>query len=134
MNVPHGDVDAGETAAADPVGTDRGGVSPAGSVPAEPRPADMAPAEAVPAGSGRRAEEVDVRYWAAARAAAGVDAERVPAPATVAELLATLVAARPALAPVLPVCSVLVDGRACRGDDAVPAGCVVEILPPFAGG
>lgn len=77
---------------------------------------------------------IRVRYWAAARAAAGVDAEWVPAPATVGALLAALAVPRPALAAVLPVCSILVDGRAARGDDAVPAGCTVEVLPPFAGG
>ncbi|MGL5928553.1 MAG: MoaD/ThiS family protein [Dermatophilaceae bacterium] len=119
MNVPHGDVDAGETAAADPVATDRSAA---------------ARVESAQIGPGARAEGVHVRYWAAARAAAGVDAERVPTPATVAELLAALAASRPALAPVLPVCSVLVDGRAGRGTDAVPDGSTVEILPPFAGG
>jgi molybdopterin synthase sulfur carrier subunit len=35
---------------------------------------------------------------------------------------------------VLPVCSVLVGGRASTGGDPVPAGSVVEVLPPFAGG
>ena len=40
----------------------------------------------------------------------------------------------PALEAVLPVCSVLVGGRASSGDDPVPPGAVVEILPPFAGG
>ncbi|MGL4176902.1 MAG: MoaD/ThiS family protein [Dermatophilaceae bacterium] len=117
--MPHGDVDADETPVADPAGAGRSAA---------------ARVESAQIGSGPRAEGVDVRYWAAARAAAGVDAERVPTPATVAELLTVLVAARPALAPVLPVCSVLVDGRAARGTDALPAGSTVEILPPFAGG
>ena len=45
-----------------------------------------------------------------------------------------LLAAHPGLEAVLPVCSVLVGGRASSGDDPVPAGAVVEILPPFAGG
>ncbi len=77
---------------------------------------------------------VTVRYWAGARAAAGVDDETVPAPGTVAGLVAHLAAARPQLEPVLAVSSVLVDGRAGAGEDPVPAGAVVEVLPPFAGG
>ncbi len=77
---------------------------------------------------------VTVRYWAGARAAAGVDDETVPAAPTVALLVAHLARARPQLGPVLAVASVLVDGRAGSGDDPVPAGAVVEVLPPFAGG
>ena len=82
----------------------------------------------------RVTETVLVRYWAGARAAAGVDEERLPGVATVGELLARLAAAHPALEPVLPVCSVLVGGRASAGDDPVPPGAVIEVLPPFAGG
>jgi molybdopterin synthase sulfur carrier subunit len=82
----------------------------------------------------RGAETVTVRYWAGARAAAGVDTETVPGVRTVGDLVGHLVASRPALGPVLPVCSVLVDGRASSGDDPVPDGAVVEVLPPFAGG
>jgi molybdopterin synthase sulfur carrier subunit len=77
---------------------------------------------------------VTVRYWAGARAAAGVDVEAVPASATVAELVARLGTDRPALRPVLAVASVLVDGRAGAGEDPVPPGALVEVLPPFAGG
>ncbi len=80
------------------------------------------------------AETVLVRYWAGARAAAGVDEERLAGPTTVAELVSRLASAHPALVAVLPVCSVLVEGRAGTGDDPVPAGTVVEVLPPFAGG
>ena len=43
-------------------------------------------------------------------------------------------AAHPDLATVLPVCSVLVDGLATEPADPLPAGAVVEVLPPFAGG
>ncbi len=82
----------------------------------------------------RVTETVLVRYWAGARAAAGVDEERLPGVATVADLVARLAAAHPALEPVLPVCSVLVAGRASTGEDPVPAGVVIEVLPPFAGG
>jgi molybdopterin converting factor small subunit len=79
-------------------------------------------------------ETVLIRYWAGARAAAGVDEERLGGVATVGDLVARLAAAHPALEPVLPVCSVLVGGRASTAADLVPPGAVVEILPPFAGG
>jgi molybdopterin converting factor small subunit len=82
----------------------------------------------------RVTETLLIRYWAGARAAAGVDEERVGAVATVGELVARLAADHPALEPVLPVCSVLVGGRASAAADPVPPGAVVEILPPFAGG
>ena len=48
--------------------------------------------------------------------------------------VARLAVAHPALVPVLPVCSVLVGGRAGAAADPVPPGAVVEVLPPFAGG
>jgi sulfur-carrier protein len=80
------------------------------------------------------ARTVTIRYWAAARAAAGIDTETVDAPATVQDLIAALGASRPDLVPVLRVSSVLVDGRVGRGDDGVPPGAQVEVLPPFAGG
>ena len=78
--------------------------------------------------------EVTVRYWAGARAAAGVDAETVPAAATVGALATALAVARPALAPVLEVCTLLVDGRAATAEQDLAPGSVVEVLPPFAGG
>lgn len=80
------------------------------------------------------AQAVTVRYWAGARAAAGVDEETVEGVATVGDLTARLLTERPALAAVLPVCTVLVEGRASGADVLVPAGAVVEVLPPFAGG
>jgi molybdopterin synthase sulfur carrier subunit len=83
---------------------------------------------------GGGAETVTVRYWAGARAAAGVDEERVDGVGTVDELVQRLLASRPGLGAVLPVCSVLVGGRVGSGSDVVPAGSVVEVLPPFAGG
>jgi sulfur-carrier protein len=86
-------------------------------------------------GGGRVAETtVLVRFWAGARAAAGVDEQRLGGVTTVRDLLQRLSGAHPRLEPVLPVCSVLVEGRASTGDDPVPPGAVVEILPPFAGG
>ena len=63
-----------------------------------------------------------------------LESETVPAEPTVGALTARLLAARPGLAAVLPVCTVLVDGLASGPDDAVPAGAAIEVLPPFAGG
>ena len=76
-----------------------------------------------------------VRYWAGARAAAGRAEEAVEA-GTVGELLSRI-GARPPLARVLDASSLLVDGTAVRRDDRehpLPAGAVVDVLPPFAGG
>ena len=86
---------------------------------------------------------VTVRYWAAARAAAGVDAEPVPVEggATLADVLAeirTRHGARSRLTEVLAVCSVLVGDRPVGSrapeDVRLAAGFTVELLPPFAGG
>ncbi|GAA5189227.1 molybdopterin synthase subunit MoaD2 [Rugosimonospora acidiphila] len=76
-----------------------------------------------------------VRYFAAARAAAGVAEERVDAD-TLDELLDELSRRHgERLALVLKSCSFLIDGLACRdGSRAVPAQSTVDILPPFAGG
>ena len=80
------------------------------------------------------AEMVTVRYWAGARAAAGVAEERLAGGATVDDLVTHLAESRPGLLAVLPVCSVLVGGRASSGGDQIAPGAVVEVLPPFAGG
>ena len=81
-----------------------------------------------------------VRYWAAAKSAAG-RAEEPYLAATLAEALAAVRAAhagRPELLRVLTVCSFLVDGDPVGGreHDGVPLteGGSVEVLPPFAGG
>jgi molybdopterin synthase sulfur carrier subunit len=86
---------------------------------------------------------VCVRFWASARAAAGVPEVVVPVAAEVA--LDTLVGLvldrlpdRDRLRSVLEVCSVLVGdrpaGAAERSSVRVPPGSTVEFLPPFAGG
>ncbi len=77
-----------------------------------------------------------MRFWAAARAAAGVDSAAVDG-GTLAEVLAAAVAAHGDLAALLPRCSYLLDGVAVRASPAstrIAAGSVVEVLPPFAGG
>jgi molybdopterin converting factor small subunit len=85
--------------------------------------------------------QVLVRYWAAAKAAAGVNEERFDAPADLASLLDAVRArhgARSRLADVLARCSYLVDevspGRRALADVALAPGAVVDVLPPFAGG
>jgi molybdopterin converting factor small subunit len=79
-----------------------------------------------------------IRYWAAARAAAGV-AEETWDVDTVAELLAAARASKDAaFGAVLDRCSLLVDGLTLgtRDPASVRLGgdSVVEVLPPFAGG
>lgn len=77
-----------------------------------------------------------VRYWAGARAAAGMTQEYVPLAdgATVADVVTAVEEAHPALAPVLEVASLLLDGRAARRADPIGAATTLEVLPPFAGG
>ena len=76
-----------------------------------------------------------MRYWAGARAAAGREEEAVEAN-TIGELLG-VIGGRPSLDRVLGASSLLVNGTAVRREDGaypLPAGAVVDVLPPFAGG
>ena len=85
---------------------------------------------------------ITLRYWAAARAAAGVAEEAIPAPGPVslADLRLRAVALHPGtnLQAVLGVCSALVGDRPVGSRDPatveVVPGETVEFLPPFAGG
>jgi sulfur-carrier protein len=83
------------------------------------------------------AETITVRYFAAARAAAGFDSEQltVRSGATVSELVDRLGARSRELARLLLRCSFLCDGIAVQ-DKAQPlqAGNTIDVLPPFAGG
>ena len=81
------------------------------------------------------ASTVTVRYFAGARAAAGVDTEARSA-GSLQELVEELVAAHgERLARVLMACSFLVDGTSTRDRTTeLPPGSVVDVLPPFAGG
>ena len=75
-----------------------------------------------------------VRFWAAARAAAG-RAEQAYDAATLGAVVAALEAEHgPSLAKVLAHCSFLVDGVRAGPDFALPEGADIEVLPPFAGG
>lgn len=76
---------------------------------------------------------VTVRYWAGARAAAGVEQESIEAD-RISALRETLVLEHPALEPVLEVASLLLDGQAIADDAPLEEGSTVEVLPPFAGG
>jgi molybdopterin converting factor small subunit len=78
---------------------------------------------------------VTVRYFAGARAAAGVDTETREA-ATLDALVAQIVDTHgERLERVLTACSFLVDGTSVRDRaSALSPGSVVDVLPPFAGG
>ncbi len=75
-----------------------------------------------------------VRYFAAAEEAAG-RADEARAETTLGALRAALLADYPALAEILPRCSILVAGSR-QDDDASPLDpdVLVDVLPPFAGG
>jgi len=85
---------------------------------------------------------IRARYWAAAKEAAGTDADVVPVDGaiTLAELRAAAAALHPGtrLAEVLAVCSTLVGdqpvGTADPATYVIAPGSSVEFLPPFAGG
>jgi sulfur-carrier protein len=80
---------------------------------------------------------VTVRYFAAARAAVGLDHESVDLPSgtTVAALRSTLAERHgDRLARVLAASSFLVDEITTAPDRVVPDGALVDVLPPFAGG
>ena len=84
--------------------------------------------------------KVTIRYWAAAKEAAGVAEEQIEA-GTLGDLLNAAVASRKPdgrLATVLARSSFLVNadpvGRHPRQSIVLDEGAVVEVLPPFAGG
>jgi molybdopterin converting factor small subunit len=84
--------------------------------------------------------KVTIRYWAAAKAAAGVPEESIEAD-TLGEALNTAVASRKPdgrLAAVIARSSFLVNadpvGRADRESIMLDEGVIIEVLPPFAGG
>lgn len=85
---------------------------------------------------------IEARYWAAAKQAAGVDADRleVEGAVTLADLQQRLLGLHPGtrLGDVLACCSVLVDDRPVTTEDpgevVLDPGVTVQFLPPFAGG
>lgn len=79
-----------------------------------------------------------LRYWAGARAAAGVASEQTSA-TTLAEALLLARATRDdRFGQVLSVCSYVVDGDPVGARDHAEVlladGALVDVLPPFAGG
>jgi hypothetical protein len=103
----------------------------------ETRPGDDAVDETV-----STAPPITVRYWASARAVAGVesDALAVSGPLTLTDVVRRATALHPGtrLPGVLEACSVLVGDQPVksRAPDTVVVrpGQIVEFLPPFAGG
>ena len=89
------------------------------------------------AGADAEGIQVTVRYFAAARAAAGAESESlvVRPGTTVAQLVERLAVRGSRLATVLSRCSYLCEGIAVR-DETTPLqpGHTIDVLPPFAGG
>lgn len=85
---------------------------------------------------------IEVRYWAAAKSAAGTAGDRLEFDGTItmADVVRRAAELHPGtrLREVLAVCSALIGdqpvGTADPGGIAVPPGSTVEFLPPFAGG
>ena len=79
-----------------------------------------------------------LRYWAGARAAAGVSEEPVDASTLLAALDAARSSRDESFARIVGVCSFVVDehpvGRTPHADISLQPDSVVEVLPPFAGG
>lgn len=83
---------------------------------------------------------VTIRYWAAAKEAAGLTSENAEA-STLADLVRVVVARhsdRPRLATVLGSCAYLIDeqpvGKRDPATVTLADGAQIEALPPFAGG
>jgi len=85
---------------------------------------------------------ITVRYWAAAKAAAGTASDRleVDGPITMSEVVRRVVGLHPGtrLPDVLATCAALIGDRPAGTTDPdrieVQPGSSVEFLPPFAGG
>jgi len=78
--------------------------------------------------------DIEIRYFAAARAAAGVSIQRVE-PASLTQILAAITADNAQLAHVIEQCSFLVDSVAVNDMNMpINAGSFIDVLPRFAGG
>lgn len=85
---------------------------------------------------------IHVRYWAAARSAAGCDGDDLPVtgPLSLTDVLGQVAKLHPdtRLMAVLDTCSVLLGDRPVATEDPdelmVPPGSELQFLPPFAGG
>jgi molybdopterin synthase sulfur carrier subunit len=85
---------------------------------------------------------ITVRYWASARAAAGIETDElaVTGPLSLADVVRRVADLHPGsrLPGVIEACSVLVGDQPVKSRDPeavrVSPGQIVEFLPPFAGG
>ena len=75
-----------------------------------------------------------IRYWAAARAAAGTSEESCEGDTLGAALDRARAERGPEFARVLAHSSFLIDGVRARADTPLAENAVIEVLPPFAGG
>lgn len=87
---------------------------------------------------GAEVAEITVRYWAAARDAAGCSSERLTG-RTLADVIKVSGGRHgPELTRLLGICSYLVGAAPAKRAEAagirLETGMVVEVLPPFAGG
>ncbi len=79
-------------------------------------------------------ESVQVRFFAAARAAAHTDRLEVPS-GTLREILANFSSTSTDLGRIIPQCSFLVDSVICHDfDKTIAPGSEIHVLPKFAGG
>lgn len=88
--------------------------------------------------------KLNVRYYAGARAAAGVEEEAVTDVDSLGEALRLIEERHRDLARILPACSLLLDGVAVHDPattisdghsaDSGEATVLLDVLPPFAGG
>lgn len=77
--------------------------------------------------------EVTIRYFAAARSAAG-EASATADAGSIGDLVSTVSTDRPELARVLSICTFLLDGERADSSTRLSQGALVDALPPFAGG
>jgi molybdopterin synthase catalytic subunit len=77
---------------------------------------------------------ITVLYFAAAREAAGVESESIPAPSDVGQLRRDLADRHPALRPVLPRCRIAVDQAFSEDAGLIRDGVEVAVIPPVSGG
>ncbi|GAA2831339.1 MoaD/ThiS family protein [Kribbella solani] len=77
--------------------------------------------------------EVTIRYFAAARSAAGESSATAEA-RSIGDLVTTVSVDRPELARVLSICTFLMDGERAESSTPLTQGALVDALPPFAGG
>ncbi|GAA3098452.1 molybdopterin converting factor small subunit [Kribbella aluminosa] len=77
--------------------------------------------------------EVTIRYFAAARSAAGTSTATAEA-GSIGDLVTSVSSDRPELARVLSICTFLLDGERADASTKLTKGALVDALPPFAGG